>query len=79
LSKHDVHGLKHINVDNVKLSRKKRQTCRSQIPIPCSRSRFRTADGSCNNLRNTRWGKSFECVNRLLDPEYADGCIQLLF
>jgi len=77
LTKDDVHVLKHIDVDKVKLSREKRQICQSQTPIPCSQSRFRTADGSCNNLRNTRWGKSFECVTRLLDPEYADGCIQL--
>ncbi|CAG2169339.1 unnamed protein product, partial [Oppiella nova] len=73
LSREEALSLKDSNVESHKLIRRKRQTCRSQQPVPCVKSRFRTADGSCNNARNTRWGKSFECVARLLDPEYADG------
>jgi len=36
-------------------------------------SRYRTADGTCNNLREPAWGKSKTALNRLLLPEYADG------
>ncbi|XP_054168948.1 peroxidasin homolog [Oppia nitens] len=73
LSGDEVQALRHSNVEQHRLVRRKRQTCRSQQPINCFRSRFRTFDGSCNNERNPRWGKSFECVARLLDPNYADG------
>ncbi|RWS30559.1 Peroxidase-like protein [Leptotrombidium deliense] len=45
--------------------------CNEQIK--CYHNKYRTADGSCNNLINSRWGKSFECVNRLQRPVYADG------
>lgn len=35
--------------------RQKRQICPSQRPITCFRSRYRSADGSCNNLARPRW------------------------
>lgn len=71
LSLDNIRDLGHIHGQHLKGHRSKRQTCKP--PIFCNRSRFRTPDGSCNNLNNVRWGKSFECVIRLLDPAYSDG------
>lgn len=75
-----IRDLSHISATNLTIDhqhyRSKRQTCKP--PIFCNRNRFRTADGSCNNLRNPRWGKSFECVIRLLDPDYSDGLFDFL-
>nr|XP_027204017.1 peroxidase-like [Dermatophagoides pteronyssinus] len=36
-------------------------------------SKYRTLDGSCNNLRSPYWGRSFSCHIRLLPPDYGDG------
>lgn len=41
-------------------------------PVQCFRSKYRTADGSCNNRRNPDWGKSFTPFNRIVFPEYED-------
>ncbi|ESO96969.1 hypothetical protein LOTGIDRAFT_115464 [Lottia gigantea] len=34
---------------------------------------YRTADGTCNNLRNSKWGSAFIPMRRFQPPEYADG------
>lgn len=37
------------------------------------RSRYRTIDGSCNNLQRTSWGKANTPYSRILFPDYEDG------
>lgn len=39
----------------------------------CRLQRYRSADGSCNNLGNDRWGKSSTALQRILPPKYEDG------
>ncbi|KAI1309042.1 Peroxidasin [Halotydeus destructor] len=41
--------------------------------MTCRDSRFRSEDGSCNNLKSPRLGMSLECLQRLVDAEFADG------
>ena len=36
-------------------------------------SKFRTIDGSCNNLKQPLYGKSFTPLQRVLDSDYSDG------
>lgn len=42
-------------------------------PASCLKSRYRTLDGTCNNLQNPAWGAANMRYNRLLTPKYADG------
>ena len=34
---------------------------------------YRTADGSCNNLKTPAWGSAFMAFLRFLPPDYSDG------
>lgn len=42
-------------------------------PINAARLRFRSIDGSCNNLKHTGWGKANSPYSRILPPDYEDG------
>ncbi|XP_075231368.1 peroxidase-like [Lycorma delicatula] len=49
------------------------QVC-PEVPLgPCINSKYRTIDGSCNNLKNPRWGTPNTRYARLLAPKYSDG------
>uniref|UniRef100_A0A0A9Z8J0 Chorion peroxidase n=1 Tax=Lygus hesperus TaxID=30085 RepID=A0A0A9Z8J0_LYGHE len=39
----------------------------------CFPSKYRSYDGSCNNLRNPEWGAVGTALQRILPPKYADG------
>ena len=39
----------------------------------CRQSKYRTADGSCNNPQRPLWAKSNTGFSRLVPPDYADG------
>eukprot|EP00092_Neocalanus_flemingeri_P012666 GFUD01013650.1.p1 GENE.GFUD01013650.1~~GFUD01013650.1.p1 ORF type:complete len:825 (+),score=137.26 GFUD01013650.1:131-2605(+) len=47
------------------------QSCSSSSS--CFSRLYRSADGSCNNLREARYGKSDTALNRILPPEYSNG------
>ena len=48
--------------------------CRDIRRTPtCSTSKFRTVDGSCNNINNPLWGASTTPFKRLLKPYYENG------
>ena len=40
---------------------------------------FRTPDGSCNNLKNPKFGMSGTPLKRILPNKYADGIHLLIF
>ncbi|XP_069139876.1 chorion peroxidase-like isoform X2 [Argopecten irradians] len=71
-------GPKPITTDEALL-----QTWRSQIASKCTPSpqpmscslldRYRTANGTCNNIQNPLYGSSHMPHRRLLPPEYDDG------
>lgn len=59
--------------DHHTLSRHTRQA-RQNAPLDCRNAlRFRSVDGSCNNLKNPLWGKSGTPYARFLPANYRDG------
>ncbi|KYN35083.1 Chorion peroxidase, partial [Trachymyrmex septentrionalis] len=51
------------------------QQCPQRDPPQCPRAslKYRTSDGSCNNLQNLWWGSAMSIMQRFLSPEYHDG------
>lgn len=49
--------------------------CESQFNVTRCRQadRYRSFDGTCNNLQHPSWGMAGVCFERLTDPAYADG------
>ncbi|CAK9801255.1 Pxd [Anthophora quadrimaculata] len=47
--------------------------CGDTFPRGCGEQRYRTYDGSCNNLRNPTWGMANTRYGRLLPANYGDG------
>ncbi|XP_046564375.1 peroxidase skpo-1-like [Haliotis rubra] len=52
-------------------------SCPSSVECNAN-DKFRSADGSCNNLANPDWGESFIPMRRFLPPQYDDS-INLYF
>lgn len=46
--------------------------CTKDSPDACPPSRYRSIDGTCNNLNHT-WGVAMKPFRRMLPPDYADG------
>ncbi|GFY44882.1 chorion peroxidase, partial [Trichonephila inaurata madagascariensis] len=60
-------GLRRFSLQNTVIA----DTC--PINPPCPTTKYRTSDGSCNNLQHPEWGKTFHTYARVLPPRYADG------
>lgn len=61
------------------------QTLLRPQPTPCDPDYpYRSADGTCNNLKNPTWGAAFTQFRRAMPPDYGDGkrgpsCIPFAF
>ncbi|XP_077504345.1 salivary peroxidase/catechol oxidase-like [Amblyomma americanum] len=60
-------GLQRFNIQNTVIA----DAC-PKIPR-CASTKYRSADGLCNNLQNREWGKSLTAFERFMPPSYADG------
>ena len=40
-----------------------------------SKAKYRTIDGSCNNLEHLQWGQASTAFQRLLPSDYEDGTL----
>ncbi|KAF2361584.1 hypothetical protein FHG87_007666 [Trinorchestia longiramus] len=60
-------GLSKLSVQDTSIA----NTC---PPDPvCTETKYRTADGSCNNLRHKEWGQAATAYQRIIIPDYSDG------
>ncbi|XP_050543951.1 peroxidase-like [Daktulosphaira vitifoliae] len=39
----------------------------------CQPHKYRSTDGSCNNIQHEQWGRASTALQRILPPKYADG------
>ncbi|CAC5390152.1 PXDN [Mytilus coruscus] len=58
--------------DAAEFSRQIAPYCPVRRPVCNPNDRYRTADGSCNNLNNPLWGASITNQARFLSPTYGD-------
>lgn len=58
--------------DRTEFSRLMAPYCPIREPTCNRNDRYRTADGSCNNIRNPLWGASITTQARFLPPVYGD-------
>jgi len=65
-----MHGLPKLNL-TVPSSLDTAPVC--QDDTACVDSKYRTVDGSCNNLKNKNWGKAGVAYKRMIPASYADG------
>ncbi|CAH1772788.1 unnamed protein product, partial [Owenia fusiformis] len=68
----DIISPSHLNlIANMSGCQTHRQTvdCRDM----CYHQKYRTLDGTCNNLQKTMWGSSLTPLKRLLRPHYDNG------
>nr|XP_023026402.1 peroxidase-like [Leptinotarsa decemlineata] len=61
---------------NVFLEPTNSQKCQASART-CVKSKYRSHDGSCNNIENPLWGTPFSKYGRLLPPKYGDGISSL--
>lgn len=59
--------LQKISLRNTALE----DTC--QEPVTCTESKYRTLDGSCNNIQHPNWGQANTIFQRLLPAHYGNG------
>ena len=50
--------------------------CENEAPISCTQSRFRTANGECNNLQRPRQGRALTGFKRLLENTFEDNIFE---
>ncbi|XP_022240998.1 chorion peroxidase-like [Limulus polyphemus] len=73
LTRKQAFDLAHVDLKGTNLQKIVDEATRQRVVFCESNSKFRTIDGTCNNLIKPRWGSSFNCFNRFLHPNYADG------
>jgi len=66
-----------VNENDAKISLRQNAPSTCQTTLPDCRlfanSKFRSADGTCNNLRNTKWGSINTPLTRVARAAYEDG------
>ena len=66
-------GLKKVKVEKTLLSK----NC-PKVPACNHHAKYRTSDGSCNNLQKPLWGAANTQLQRILPPLYDDGSLLLI-
>lgn len=64
--------LEMLEKGDLEILQKEWPYCQSR-QMQCSSSRFRSVDGTCNNMKNPHFGAALQPFRRLLPPAYEDG------